>query len=445
MRERIVYQPEKHSPTEITMTQKGTLGEWKQGVVKLVSGNPYLVFSLCVAFTGPLLKPARSDSFGFHIYGGTTEGKTTSAQTAASVWGNGSDPAENADKAFTRRWNNSANAIEGICSAHNDGLLCLDELKTCPVKDFQTLVYNIFGGSGKGVMDQNRNLKDVRTWRIVVLSNGELSTRDKSKESGSPINAGQMIRLKDIPIKGHIVKDAKTAEAIKFACSQFYGTAGPAFVQALINDMKTWEGMYATVQTMLTSTKDSMPKATQKEQARGLKHFALVEVAGSLAAKYLELPITPEEISESVDFIASTWLANSADLSDIERAIIKLRNLVQTGGESRFRRLPGDDRPQIINQAGWWDLDERVIYINDATFTDEICAGLNYEHVAEALFQKQLLVKTGDRFKVELKARIKSYAEQDEATRKAIPIDRIKKVRAFAVRDSVMSYSLNDD
>jgi putative DNA primase/helicase len=310
------------------------------------------------------------------------------------------------------------------------------------VKDFQKIVYDMYGGTGKGVMDQNRELKEVRTWRIIVLSSGELSTFDKSKESGAPINAGQLIRFKDIPIEGKIVENAIDAEAIKYACSQFYGTAGPAFVQALIDEIKDWETMHTTIGEMMKTAIEKMPKTADALQARGLKHFALAKVAGVLAKRYLDLPLTEDEITNSVSKIAKIWMDNSGSLSDTDRAIIKLRNLIQTDGESRFRRLPGDERAQIINQAGWWDLNKKIVYINEATFTDEICAGLSYREVANALCEKGLLNRSGTHLQTELGATIKCWAERDESAKKSPSINRIKKVRAFSINDSIVNYGI---
>jgi len=73
----IVYQPERHSPTTKTMRQSGTLEQWQKNVVEQCKGNPRLIFAVCVAFAGPLLRFANMESGGFHMFGASSKGKTT--------------------------------------------------------------------------------------------------------------------------------------------------------------------------------------------------------------------------------------------------------------------------------------------------------------------------------------------------------------------------------
>jgi len=150
--EGIVFQPERYSPTSATIRPEGTLEEWQRNVAMLCSGHPFLVFTLAQGFTGPLLKAARLDSGGFHLYGLSSRGKTCAAQVAASVWGCGADPADAPDLAFIRRWNATTNALEGLAAAHSDGLLVLDELGTCTARDFGKAVYDLAGGQGKSAL-----------------------------------------------------------------------------------------------------------------------------------------------------------------------------------------------------------------------------------------------------------------------------------------------------
>jgi uncharacterized protein (DUF927 family) len=101
----------------------------------------------------------------------------------ASVWGCGADPADAPEAAFIRKWNSTANALEGLAAAHTDGVMILDELQSCAAKDFGSVIYNLFGGQGKSAMDASRNLKKQRAWRILSLSTGEISSKQKIEET----------------------------------------------------------------------------------------------------------------------------------------------------------------------------------------------------------------------------------------------------------------------
>ena len=67
-------------------TTAGTLDGWKE-IAALCVGNSRLSFALCVAFAGPLLRLASLEGGGFSLEGGSSSGKTTALQVAASVWG----------------------------------------------------------------------------------------------------------------------------------------------------------------------------------------------------------------------------------------------------------------------------------------------------------------------------------------------------------------------
>jgi putative DNA primase/helicase len=98
----------------------GSLPQWQEQIGRYIAGNSRLTLFACAAFAAPLLKLAsEKEGGGFHLYGGTSVGKSTALEVAASIWG---------DQDYIHQWRNTDNAFEAIALAHNDGLLCLDEL-----------------------------------------------------------------------------------------------------------------------------------------------------------------------------------------------------------------------------------------------------------------------------------------------------------------------------
>ena len=81
--ERVVLQSALHGDLYRTA---GTLDGWKE-IAALSIGNSRLSFALCAAFAGPLLRLAGLEGGGFSFEGGSSSGKTTTLQIAASVWG----------------------------------------------------------------------------------------------------------------------------------------------------------------------------------------------------------------------------------------------------------------------------------------------------------------------------------------------------------------------
>jgi hypothetical protein len=95
----------------------------------------------------------------------------------SSIWGNGADPTEAPDRAFVQKWNATGNAFEALLSAHNDGLLVLDEIHTCDTKDFGAVIYNMSGGKGRQALDRERQLRRSRRWQDPRETARELHTR----------------------------------------------------------------------------------------------------------------------------------------------------------------------------------------------------------------------------------------------------------------------------
>ena len=97
-----------------------TTEEWRNRIAAPARGNSRIMFSICVAFAGPLLEPAGEDSGGFHFRGQSWIGKTTLTKTAASVYGKPED--------YGHLWRATSNGLEGLAALNNDSILILDEL-----------------------------------------------------------------------------------------------------------------------------------------------------------------------------------------------------------------------------------------------------------------------------------------------------------------------------
>jgi len=190
--ESVVYQPDRYSPTTGTVHQSGTLEGWQQHIGQAIAQSDALLFAACAGLSAPWLKLADSDSFIIHLWGTTSRGKTTLAQVSASIWGCAVDPAESPGLSFIRRWNATANGIEGLAEAHSDLPLCLDELGAGNHRDIAPLVYQLAGGQGKTSMTASRELRAPRAWRTVAISTGEMSMESKLSEGGKPPKGGTL-------------------------------------------------------------------------------------------------------------------------------------------------------------------------------------------------------------------------------------------------------------
>ncbi len=394
--ERVVFQPERYSPTQHTMHPSGLLQQWIDQVATPCRGNPLLIFGLCVAFTGPLLKHTHLSDGGFHVYGLSSRGKTTLAQVAASVWGCGADPSEAPSLAYVQRWNATANALEGLAAAHNDGILILDELGTCSAADFGQVVYNLAGGQGKSAFDSNRNLKSRRQWRIMILSTGEASTRAKIEERGKTSRGGHLVRLLDIRVSDEVISDphgeapAQFVRSLKRTCATVYGTAGPAFVVALLERFSDVHALRVFLKERMDQIAEGfIPTEASQEQARAMQKLVQTQLAGRLAAELGILPFEPEEIDDALHLVRDLWMEEGASLPDAERGIEAVKDFMLKH-ETRFREMTSPD--PVRDAAGFIDRGRRLYLFTRQGFK-EACNGQDHREVARALADRSMLFR----------------------------------------------------
>lgn len=398
---KVVFQPERESPSRASMTSRGTLDDWNREIVALCANNPLLLFPLLASLAAPLLRFAELEGGGFHLYGRSSHGKTTAAQVAASVWGNGADPAEAPDRAFVQKWNATANAFEALLSAHNDGLLVLDEIHTCDAKDFGNVLYNMAGGMGKQALDRERQLRKSRRWRSLFLSTGEISALQKLLEGGKAPHAGQQLRLLDIPIEAGIIVEtgpfssAAFADRLKRACSRFYGTAGPALVRELVREYADASQLAGTVRALLDHhTNRLTPPDAPPEHRRALKRFALLAIAGELTIKLGVLECTQAQVEAAVDAAVRAWRSDGANLPDRLRGVLNVQAFVERS-EARFEKLLGDSSVVPQNRAGFKGYHSpsgKFCYLFTRDGFKEACGGQDPHQTALELKRLGLLI-----------------------------------------------------
>jgi uncharacterized protein (DUF927 family) len=399
--ERIVYQPERFSPTAYSVRQEGLLVEWQKEVAARCEGNPVLMFWAAASFAAPLLALLGQEGGGFHLYGQTSKGKTTAEQVAASVWGDGSDPASGRITAYTRKWNQTKNATEGLAEAHTDLPLCLDEVGEADAKEFGRMVYQLAGGQGKGRMRADAALAAPKTWRILLLSTGELPTLDIIEAQGRAIKGGQAVRLIDIPATDPVTgqdiiaqthgaaNSATFVEALKRECGTVYGVAGPAFLEALHGrGLQNIQGqLHASMQETVQAL--TLGHASPEVQ-RAAKRFALVAVAGGLAVDLGILPWQQRGVYGAVSSLFRRFItARGGAGSDTERAVDRLRNFILTHGAGRFRDFDCET-DRIQNLVGYRNRTEGIFYFTSDGFK-EACDGHDIQDVARLLRARGVL------------------------------------------------------
>jgi putative DNA primase/helicase len=184
---------------------RGTVEEWRNGVARLAAGHVLPVLTISAAFAGPLLQPAGMEGGGIHLSGSSSQGKTTLLQMGASVWGRGDNGG------YVRTWLATANGLEGAAAGATDTALILDEIGQVDAAQVSAVVYALANGVGKARATKDGSLREPKTWRVVIVSSGEIKIETKLLEDrgGKRPRAGQFVRMLDIPAqRAHGVFDA---------------------------------------------------------------------------------------------------------------------------------------------------------------------------------------------------------------------------------------------
>jgi putative DNA primase/helicase len=365
-------------------TTAGSVDEWREQIAALAVGNSRLAFTLSAAFAAPLLSLVGMPSGGFHLKGESTDGKTTIMLAAASIYG---DPV-----GFAHTWRATGNAIEGIASRRNDALLCLDELGEVNGAEAGSVAYMLANGQGKGRSQQNGELRQRKSWRLLFLSTGELSLEDHAAAAGQRTQAGMEVRTLQIPsdtgkhgafeVLHGMSGGRELADALRERIQHQHGTAFRAFIEAITADMDHHiERLKTDIKRLIG---EMTPDGAGNQVGRAINRFALVAAAGELATR-LGVTGWPEgEAVRAVRVCLNAWLAERGHLGNQEDAatLRQIRQFVTAHQFSRFASWH-DPAHRPANMVGYRKQDPAFGNTEDTSTTfyvlpegwREICKG----------------------------------------------------------------------
>jgi uncharacterized protein (DUF927 family) len=384
---------------------KGSLAEWQAGVGTLAVGHPWMIFAISTGLAGPLAHLVGAEGGGIHFVGRSSIGKSRLVAAAASVWGRG----ESKNNGYIRTWRATANGLEAAAARATDTLLALDELGVGNPREIAAAVYAIANGTGKQRMRRDGSAQAPRTWNVMVISSGEVSVETKIEEDrGRKARAGQTVRLLDIPADrglGHGVFDnpgafagaGKLADEIRTAATTAYGTAGPAFVRAMVaqgtDEVSNW------AQDVIEKFVKKHVTARASEQVgRVARKLGLIAAAGELAIALGV--VTPWGFGDawiSSGLALDAWIAARGGSGPHEerQAIAQVRLIIEKHGDARFERLPKGNvpRPLVSNRLGWRRGDGASAEwgVLPEAWKTEVCNGLDPVAVAKTLAKHGML------------------------------------------------------
>lgn len=402
--ESVIYQ----GVTNGDYTSVGTLTDWQREVAARAVGNSRIVFAICTAFAGILTEMACESGGGFQFTGDTSKGKTsTLIDPAASVWGHPDN--------FAKKWRATTNGLEALCLSRNHSTLMLDDLGQSNAKECGQAAYMIANGQSKVRMQKEGVNRPLSTWKVMILSSGELDIAQHMAEAGKVAKGGQVIRLPSIPADAgagmfaierlHDQPDGRQfTDTLKAMTRKYYGTAGVAFLEKLTSPetlKETTDSIRGGITEIVKLLK--IPDGAAPEIGRVAARFALVAHAGELATKFGVTGWEKGEALKASNRCFNDWLfeAGCAVSADNKVLFAQVSAFLQAHGASRFppHDISSADLQNFQNRAGFSHNHEGNVYfwVESGAFNRELCKGFNPTTAAKSLVKAGWLEPGPDR------------------------------------------------
>ncbi|MCR3880461.1 DUF927 domain-containing protein [Klebsiella quasipneumoniae] len=375
----------------------GTAATWRDSVARLAGGNPSMMLGVAAALSAPLIGLVGADGFGVHLFEQSSAGKTTTSNIASSLWG---EP-----YALRLTWYGTALGIANEAEAHNDSLLPLDEVgQGSSAKDVATSAYTLFNGAGKLQGAKEGGNRELKRWRTVAISTGEMDIETFLSAGGIRVKAGQLVRLLNIPMEKSTVFNGLPngkahADALKEAWIDNHGAAGREWVKWLAAHQ---EDAKQAVRDAQTRWRGLIPADYGEQVHRVAERFAILEAAlvtGGAITGWSE-----QASRDAIQHSFNAWVKEFGTGNKEHQQIIEqCEAFLNAYGLSRFAPLPYDPASlPISNLAGYrkrkssHDDAPLVFYTFPATFEKEIAQGFNARQFARALASAGVLSASAD-------------------------------------------------
>ena len=350
-----------------------------------------MMTGIAAALAAPLIGVAERDGFGIHFYEQSSAGKTTTQNVASSLYGN--------PDALRLTWYGTALGLINEAAAHNDGLMPLDEVGqgADPVSVSQS-AYALFNGVGKLQGAKEGGNRDLKRWRTVAISTGEMDLETFIASAGRKTKAGQLVRLLNIPlskaVRFHEYANGKQhADALKEAYQHHHGSSGRTWLKWLTDNSQQ---AIDTVRKCEAHWRNLVPADYGEQVHRVAARFAILEAALQLSEAVTGWDA--QTCRDAIQYSYNAWLREFGTGNKEHQQIIEqCEAFLNSYGFSRFAPFPYSSADMPIKdlagyrQKGKHENDPTIYYTFRATFENEIARNFNPKQFAEVLKNSGML------------------------------------------------------
>lgn len=337
----------------------GDYGHWVAIAGEAIS-FPIPFTILMASFAPAVLEIVGGSNFVVETAGVTSRGKTTTQRLAASVWG---CPDERAEASVLHTWDATKVWIERAGGLLNGLPLVLDDTKrvfsSLPRDQARAkindVVYSYASGKGRG-RGSETGTQRTGSFRSVLISSGEEPCVDSSSEHGGA--RARVLSLWGAPFGD--VSNPDLVRRINEAVCENYGFAGPALVQHLLREKKSWPALKARHKELLAYY--TSLAGPNNVAARLSEIFAVLELVAEQVAKVLPTLTLKQSARDILKLIWDGAVKESAISSD--RALAAMRDIWEWASANQTKfvgRAKQDTTGNVLEPVkGWlgrWDKD----------------------------------------------------------------------------------------
>ncbi|WP_040976835.1 DUF927 domain-containing protein [Necropsobacter massiliensis] len=374
------------SSTTAGYQAKGALNDWQQEIGQYLEGNHSMMLGMACSLAAPLIGLIGAESFGVHLFGKSSAGKTTIANIASSIYG---EP-----DMIRLSWNGTSLGLINEAAARNDGFIPLDEIgQGASKKHVEQTAYALFNGVGKIQGAKDGGNRDLTRWQILAFSTGEQDLELYLKQDKIRTNAGQLVRLLNIPITQadkfyHFGNGKAHADHLNAMAKRYYGTMGKAWIEWLLENKSAVAAEY---QRYGEQWQSMLPNDASPQVKRVAGRFAILETALQLASH-----LTGWETQENQTALLRSfneWVNEYGLHSREEKQIIEQVNgwLLRNG--ARFIEFPFNPNQKEPNDtAGYRQLadskepqESDKYWVFPQVYLEDVIKGFNEKQANEVL------------------------------------------------------------